>query len=144
MHAHALAVALPLSGAALRAARRWRSIMATRARHARALLRAARASRRRVRGARPGGQRTCGRAGRPWVSVAFSGEAWAAALQSAVLEDLRAGLRLKGIDACALGTEGSEPPLALLELPPAKAERVAVGIEVHDALTEKRVLRDSI
>ncbi len=86
--------------------------------------------------------RDCGRAGRPWVSVAFGGQAWTAERESSVLADLRAGLRLKGIDACRLGSEGSEPPLALLELEAAEQERVSVGIEVHDALTEKRVSRD--
>jgi hypothetical protein len=87
--------------------------------------------------------RDCGgRAGRPWVSVAFSGQAWTAERERSVLEDLRAGLRLKGIDACRLGTEGGEPPLAVLELEAMEQERVSVGIEVHDALTEKRVSRD--
>jgi hypothetical protein len=85
----------------------------------------------------------CGRAGRPWVSVAFAGEAWTPAMRAAVLADLGAGLRLRGIDACALGTEGSEAPLALLELQASSRERVAVSIEVHDALTEKRVARDA-
>lgn len=84
----------------------------------------------------------CGRAGRPWVSVAFGGQAWTAELERAVLADLRAGLRLKGIDACRLGSEGAEPPLAILELVAAQQERVSVGIEVHDALTQKRVSRD--
>jgi hypothetical protein len=84
----------------------------------------------------------CGRAGRPWVAVAFGGQAWSAERERAVLEDLRAGLRLKGIDACRLGATGSEPPLALLELAAAAEARVSVGIEVHDALTEKRVSRD--
>jgi hypothetical protein len=86
--------------------------------------------------------RDCGRAGRPWVSVAFGGQAWTAERERSVLEDLRAGLRLKGIDACRLGSEGGEPPLALLELEAVEQERVSVGIEVHDALTEKRVSRD--
>jgi hypothetical protein len=84
----------------------------------------------------------CGRAGRPWVSVGFGGQAWTAERERAVLADLRAGLRLKGIDACPLGSEGGEPPLAILELEAAAQERVSVGIEVHDALTEKRVSRD--
>ena len=84
----------------------------------------------------------CGMAGRPWVSVAFGGQHWTSELSGSVLADLRAGLRLKGIDACVLGTRGSEPPLALLELEAAEQERVSVGIAVHDALTEKRVLRD--
>ena len=87
------------------------------------------------------GQR-CGPAGQPWVSVAWKGQAWEPAQQRAVLEDLRAGLRQKGIAACPLGSAGSEPPIALLELQASGEARVSVGIEVHDALTEKRVLRD--
>jgi hypothetical protein len=88
------------------------------------------------------GTASCGRAGQPWVSVAFTGTAWTAQLRSAVLLDLRAGLALSGITACVLGTEGSEAPLALLELDAAAEDRVAVGIELHDTLTAKRVLRD--
>jgi hypothetical protein len=84
----------------------------------------------------------CGRAGRPWIALAFAGEAWTADLQRAVLAELRAGLRLRGIDVCGFGTEGSEPPLGLLSLQATVPERVAVSIELHDALTEKRVLRD--
>jgi hypothetical protein len=84
----------------------------------------------------------CGHAGQPWVSVAFTGTAWTPELQAAVLLDLRAGLALSGIGACVLGTEGSEAPLALLELDAANEDRVAVGIALHDTLTAKRVLRD--
>lgn len=91
--------------------------------------------------AQPSGER-CGPAGQPWVSVAWKGQAWQPAQQRAVLEDLRAGLRQKGIAACLLGSAGSEPPIALLELEAGDEARVSVGIEVHDALTEKRVLRD--
>jgi hypothetical protein len=87
-------------------------------------------------------QQDCARAGRPWVSVAFGGQGWTAERERAVLEDLRAGLRLKGIAACPLGSEGRDPPLALLELLAADEQRISVGIEVHDALTEKRVSRD--
>jgi hypothetical protein len=87
-------------------------------------------------------QRACGRAGQPWVSVAFTGTAWTSELQSAVLADLRAGLQLSGITACVLGTAGSEKPLALLELDAAAEDRVAVGIALHDTLTAKRVQRD--
>ncbi len=84
----------------------------------------------------------CGPAGQPWVSVAWKGQAWQPAQQRAVLEDLRAGLRQKGIAACPLGSAGSAPPIALLELEAGDEARISVGIEVHDALTEKRVLRD--
>jgi hypothetical protein len=84
----------------------------------------------------------CGPAGQPWVSVAWKGTLWEPEQRRAVLEDLRAGLRQKGIAACPLGSAGSEPPIALIELEARGEARVSVGIEVHDALTEKRVLRD--
>jgi hypothetical protein len=84
----------------------------------------------------------CGRAGSPWVAVAFRGEALDSRAQKAVLLDLRAGLRLAGIDTCMIGAEGREPPLAVLELESSAPSRVLVSIEVHDALTQKRVQRD--
>ena len=87
-------------------------------------------------------QRECGRAGRPWVSLAFSGQGFSPELRRAAAADLSAGLELQGIDVCALGTEGSERPLALIEMRMSGQDRVAVGIDVHDAVTEKRVLRD--
>jgi len=59
-----------------------------------------------------------------------------------VLLDLRAGLRLKGIEACVIGQAGREPPLAVLQLSASSPERLSVSIEVHDALTQKRVQRD--
>ncbi|HEX7479429.1 MAG TPA: hypothetical protein VF331_16620 [Polyangiales bacterium] len=86
--------------------------------------------------------RPCGRAGRPWVALVFNGESWQPALRESITADLRAGLRLRGIEVCALGTEGSEPPLALVQLGSAPSERVSVSIDVHDSVTEKRVLRD--
>jgi len=78
----------------------------------------------------------------PWVAVAFSGASFSPELERAVLLDLRAGLRLKGIEACVIGRAGSSPPLAVLQLSAASPERFTVSIEVHDALTEKRVQRD--
>jgi hypothetical protein len=87
-------------------------------------------------------ERACGRAGRPWVALAFMGEDWSPEQRDAITADLRAGLRLRGIEVCALGTEGSEPPLAMVQLGAPSAQRVSVSIDVHDAITEKRVLRD--
>jgi hypothetical protein len=78
----------------------------------------------------------------PWVAVAFSGSSFTQELERAVLLDLRAGLRLKGIEACVIGRAGKEPPLAVLQLSAASPDRFTVSIEVNDALTEKRVLRD--
>jgi len=92
--------------------------------------------------AQPSALDTCGQAGRPWVAVAFAGPSWQAAMEKNVLADLRAGLAQKGIDACTLGHAGSSPPLAVLELSAHAEDRVAVSIQVHDALTEKRVMRD--
>jgi hypothetical protein len=84
----------------------------------------------------------CAHAGQPFITVAFGGAAWTHELESAVLAELRAGLRLRGIEACTLGSESGEPPLALLELHAMAENRVAVGITLHDAITEKRVQRD--
>jgi hypothetical protein len=95
-----------------------------------------------VVGAQSAADDDCARAGQPWISVAFDGPAWTRELETSVLADLRAGLRLRGIGACALGGQGSEPPLGLLELKALAADRIAVSIELHDALTKKRVLRD--
>ncbi len=84
----------------------------------------------------------CGRAGRPWVALVFSGDGWKKGQTDGITLDLRAGLRLRGIDVCALGASGSEPPLALVQLSSPSPERVSVTIDVHDSITEKRVLRD--
>lgn len=78
----------------------------------------------------------------PWVAVSFSGPAFSPELERAVLLDLRAGLRLKGIEACAATQAGHKPPLAMLELTASSPERLSVSIEVHDAITQKRVQRD--
>jgi hypothetical protein len=85
---------------------------------------------------------TCDGTVRPWVAVAFLGSRWAPELRRGVLQDLAAGLRLKGIDTCALGREGKKPPLAVVELDAGEQERVSVGIEIYDALTQKRVIRE--
>lgn len=87
-------------------------------------------------------ERACEGTLRPWVAVAFGGVQWTQALRDAVMEDLAAGLALKGIDACALGHAGRKPPLAVVELKAGEDERVSVGIEIYDALTEKRVIRE--
>jgi hypothetical protein len=73
--------------------------------------------------------------------VAFGGLHFTEALRSGVMQDLAAGLTLKGIDACPLGHEGRSPPLAVVQLDAGEEDKVAVAIEVYDALTEKRVIR---
>lgn len=88
------------------------------------------------------GPGSCGHAGRPWISIGFVGAAWAPELRQAVFDDLRAELGLSGFDACPLGYRGSEPPLAVIELRASEPGRVSVSIDVHDAVTEKRVARE--
>jgi hypothetical protein len=90
--------------------------------------------------ARAADAHSCG--GRPWVAVTFDGEAWPAALRTDLTADLRAGLRLRGIDACAVEQETDTKPIALLVLHMTGGARVLVSIDVHDAITDKRVLRD--
>lgn len=87
-------------------------------------------------------QGRCGRAGRPWVGVAFAGAEWTPELRDGVLADLRAGLSLQGFDACPVGTTGTRPPLAMIELSASDPDNVSVSIDVHDAITEKRLARD--
>jgi hypothetical protein len=84
----------------------------------------------------------CGEQGRPWVAVVFTGAAWTDALRAAVLLDLRAGLRLESIETCEGVEQGSETSLARLDLRAADADHISVGIEVHDAVTAKRVSRE--
>jgi hypothetical protein len=89
-------------------------------------------------GAQPNFQ--CG--ARPWVAVTFDGQAWPPALRADLTADLRAGLRLRGIDACPAEQETTAPPIAQLVLRMSGGERVLVSIDVRDAITDKRVLRD--
>jgi hypothetical protein len=84
----------------------------------------------------------CGHAGRPWVVLVFASSGFEQRWTQSVAADLRAGLRLRGIDVCALGSDGAEPPLALVEISSTTRDHVSVSIDVHDAITEKRVLRD--
>lgn len=83
----------------------------------------------------------CGEQGRPWVALTFEGQDWPRALRDNVTADLRAGLRLRGIDVCAADATAPSKPVALVALQSA-SERVLVSIDVHDAITDKRVLRD--
>jgi hypothetical protein len=83
----------------------------------------------------------CGRGERPWVALTFEGQDWPRALRDNVTADLRAGLRLRGIDVCAADARAARKPVAQVALQSA-SERVLVSIDVHDAITDKRVLRD--
>lgn len=80
----------------------------------------------------------------PWVELAFEGDGWSVALQADMTEDLRAGLRLRGIGLCAdgQGTGNGVAPVARAVLDSEGGERFQVAIEIQDALTEKRVSRN--
>jgi hypothetical protein len=84
----------------------------------------------------------CGESDRPWVELQFEGEGWDVRLQQSIRADLAAGLRLRGLLVCGPDKPGSEAPLASVQLSAAALNRVAVEIEVHDALTNKYVLRE--
>jgi hypothetical protein len=84
----------------------------------------------------------CGESDRPWVELQFDGEGWDARLQQSIRADLAAGLRLRGLLVCGPDKPGMEAPLASVQLSAAELNRVAVEIEVHDALTNKYVLRE--
>src|SRR4051794_22025265 len=83
----------------------------------------------------------CGRSTRPYVELGF-GDGWDPKLQQSIRADLAAGLRSRGLLVCAPDQRGSEPPLASVQLSAASEARVAVEIQVHDALTNKYVLRE--
>src|SRR5690348_6872641 len=79
-------------------------------------------------------QSSCGSAGRPWVSLAFSEADWPRGFSEKVLGDLRAGLTNRGIDACSEGSGPSnEPPLATVAIAKVDTKSVAVSVEVRDA-----------
>jgi len=85
---------------------------------------------------------SCGRPGKPWVSVAFADGQWPEALQASVLGDLRVGLGRHGIDACPEGAGPGEPHLAAVRLAWLGEPRVVVTVEIKDSITQKRVSRD--
>lgn len=84
----------------------------------------------------------CGQSTRPYVELAFEENGWDPKLQQSIRADLAAGLRTRGLLVCPPGQRGSEPPLASVQLSAASVSRVSVEIEVHDALTNKYVLRE--
>jgi hypothetical protein len=83
----------------------------------------------------------CGNGGRPWVSVSFEATGFSPRFAERVLSDLRAGLGNRGIDACRLA-DGRGEPLASVKIASTTGPSVAVALEIRDAVTEKRVLRD--
>jgi hypothetical protein len=84
----------------------------------------------------------CGSTGKPWVSVTFDSSSFGAAFAERVLGDLRAGLETRGIEACREGDGPSTPPLASVRIAGTSGPSVAVAVEIRDAITEKRVMRD--
>jgi hypothetical protein len=85
---------------------------------------------------------SCGRPDRPWVSVAFAGGEWPAALTASVLGDLRVGLARHGIDACPDGAGPAHPHLAAVRIAWLEEPKVVVTVEIRDSVTRKRVSRD--
>jgi len=73
------------------------------------------------------------------VTVEFAGDPWPPELQRDASADLEAGLRLRGIELCSPLTR---EPAARIVLQLTAAERMRVSIDVQDAITSKRVLRD--
>jgi hypothetical protein len=87
------------------------------------------------------GAPSCGKAGRPWVSVRFDASGFSPRFAERVLSDLRAGLGNRGIDACHEQDVSGEP-LASVRIASTSGPSVAVTLEIRDAVTEKRVMRD--
>jgi hypothetical protein len=75
------------------------------------------------------------------VSVHFEATGFSAGFSERVLSDLRAGLANRGIDACP-DSEGTGEPLASVKIASTSGPSVAVALEIRDAVTEKRVMRD--
>jgi hypothetical protein len=84
----------------------------------------------------------CGQSKRPWVELSFEESGWDPKLQQSIRADLAAGLRSRGLLICGPDQRGPEAPLASVQLSAASVTRVSVEIEVHDALTNKYVLRE--
>jgi hypothetical protein len=83
----------------------------------------------------------------PWVEVSFEGPGWPAVLRVDAREELQAGLRLRGIGLCAAGavavTAGTVPaPVARARVRLDSPDHPWVNIDIQDAVTNKRVLRD--
>jgi hypothetical protein len=85
-------------------------------------------------------QTRCG--DRPWVMFTFDGQPWPAKLHANLIADLRAALRLRGMDACPELPVPSLPPIAEMAFNLGGGDRVVVSIDVHDDITNKRVGRD--
>jgi hypothetical protein len=84
----------------------------------------------------------CGSSKRPYVELTFEEGGWDPKVQQSIRADLAAGLRTRGLLVCAPDQRGTDAPLASVQLSAAVQNRVAVEIEVHDALTNKYVMRE--
>jgi hypothetical protein len=79
------------------------------------------------------------------IAVQFMGDPWPVDLEHDAAEDLKAGLRLRGIEVCSVTWQPAvvgRQPAARIVLSLFAAEHMRVSIDVQDAVTSKRVLRD--
>jgi len=76
------------------------------------------------------------------VLIRFLGEGWPAELARDTRDDLRAGLRVRGIGLCTAEDTITTPPVATVVLHWNPFDAPLVSVEVQDELTNKRVLRD--
>lgn len=76
------------------------------------------------------------------VFVRFEGQGWPAALANDTSDDLRAGLRVRGIALCTAADSFTIQPVATVVLHWNPFDAPLVSVEVQDELTSKRVLRD--
>jgi hypothetical protein len=83
----------------------------------------------------------CG-AKRPWVALGFDGFGWPLGLADDIAADLLAGLRLRDIALCVPSVPPVSQPAARVIVHLTAVERGLVSIDVQDAVTNKRVLRD--
>jgi hypothetical protein len=76
------------------------------------------------------------------VFVRFEGQGWPAELARETSDDLRAGLRVRGIALCTAADSFTTQPVATVLLHWNPFDTPLVSVEVQDELTNKRVLRD--
>src|SRR5688572_17674721 len=78
---------------------------------------------------------------RPWVALSVEGSTFSGDFVTTLIGDLRAGLRDQGIDVCPAEI-GAGTPVARVTLRSAEGTPLRVGIDVVDAVTDKRLGRD--
>lgn len=76
------------------------------------------------------------------VAVRFAGEGWPSSLERDTREDLRAGLRVRGIELCGAEADQRTESVATIVMHWRREPDALVSVEVQDTLTNKRVLRD--